>query len=298
MRESVREMVFDRRLGKLRALNDTPTRSSAKLGWRGYLMEIHALGEFENLDVIWTNHVILLQLKGEILLEYKEDSRFVTKPISPGQFSIRPAQSCSSARTRQPSEFLTLSIDPTFMAMACGKMEEANVVDLVPHTGQTDRLVEGISLALQDELAGGGRCGRLYTDSLVSSLALHLSRRYGDRQSCGTERNDRYSVRSVRQAIEFIQANLNTDLSLQQIAASVRLSPFHFARLFKRATGYSPYQFVLKLRIERAKHLLMRRESLAKVAIDCGFFDQSHFTAHFKRFCGVTPRQFASHFDG
>lgn len=298
MDSPTREMVFDRRIGKLRALNPSPKRSSANLGWRGYLMETHSLGSFENLDVMWTSHVVILQLNGQITLEFKEQSRFTTRQIVPGQFSIRPAQLCTSARTRQTTEFLTLSIAPTFMAMACGKSDDASKFELSTQTGIADRFVEGVCLALQDEVVNGGKSGRLYSDSLANSLAIHLARKYAVRDLRIDQQSDFVATRNVRQAIEFIQEHLHDELTLHEIAAAVDLSPFHFARLFKKVTGYSPYQFVLKQRVEHAKQLLMRGQPLAKVAVDAGFFDQSHFTAHFKRFCGVTPKQFAAHFNG
>jgi len=81
---------------------------------------------------------------------------------------------------------------------------------------------------------------------------------------------------------------------LEQISAVARISPYHFARQFKAATGLSPHQYVIIRRIERAKQLLRARTdlSLAEVATCAGFSDQSQFSHHFKRIVGVTPKQF------
>lgn len=69
------------------------------------------------------------------------------------------------------------------------------------------------------------------------------------------------------------------------------MSPYHFARTFKHVTGVAPHQYVLKVRLERAKSLLLRGNlSIAEVAHKVGFFDQSHFTRYFKRLVGVTPQ--------
>ena len=82
--------------------------------------------------------------------------------------------------------------------------------------------------------------------------------------------------------------------ALRQLAAVARLSPYHFARQFKRATGLAPHQYVILRRVEQAKHLLQVGTdlSLAEVALRAGFSDQSVFCLHFKRLVGVTPRQF------
>ena len=78
------------------------------------------------------------------------------------------------------------------------------------------------------------------------------------------------------------------------MAAVARLSPYHFARQFKRATGLPPHQYVILRRVEWAKRLLETGTdfSLAEVAAQAGFSDQSQFTHHFKRLVGVTPGQF------
>jgi AraC family transcriptional regulator len=78
------------------------------------------------------------------------------------------------------------------------------------------------------------------------------------------------------------------------MAAAAHLSPYHFARRFKAATGLPPHHYVILRRVERAQHLLQDGDdlSLAEVAARAGFSDQSQFSHHFKRLVGVTPGQF------
>jgi AraC family transcriptional regulator len=78
------------------------------------------------------------------------------------------------------------------------------------------------------------------------------------------------------------------------MAAVARLSPYHFARLFKAATGLPPHRYVVARRVERAKLLLQEGGdlSLAGIAARAGFSDQSQLSHHFKRAVGVTPRRF------
>jgi AraC family transcriptional regulator len=81
---------------------------------------------------------------------------------------------------------------------------------------------------------------------------------------------------------------------MKQLAAVALLSPSHFGRQFKAATGLPPHHYVLARRVERAKHLLQqdRDLSLAETAACAGFSDQGRFSHHFKRIVGVTPRRF------
>ena len=98
----------------------------------------------------------------------------------------------------------------------------------------------------------------------------------------------------LQRAVDFIQDNLAADLSLDAIAREAGLSSYHFARLFTEAFGVAPHQYVIQARIERAKSLIIQnRLSLGEAAQHAGFADQSHFTRHFKRIVGVTPRAFA-----
>jgi AraC family transcriptional regulator len=100
--------------------------------------------------------------------------------------------------------------------------------------------------------------------------------------------------RKLRTVIEYIMENLGGSLTLEQMAAVVHLSPYHFARQFKAATGLPPHQFVVAHRVERAQRLL-RADSelgLVDIALRVGFSDQSKFSFHFKRIVGVMPKQF------
>jgi AraC family transcriptional regulator len=103
-----------------------------------------------------------------------------------------------------------------------------------------------------------------------------------------------FSRRKLRTVVEYIMENLDGSPRLGQMAAVARLSPSHFARRFKAATGLAPHQYVIARRVERAQHLLKsdNEVGLAEVAVRAGFVDQSHFSFHFKRIVGVTPRQF------
>jgi AraC family transcriptional regulator len=93
--------------------------------------------------------------------------------------------------------------------------------------------------------------------------------------------------------LAFIDANLGRELSLEELAREACLSPFHFARSFKAATGLPPHRYVLQRRHAHAKALLAGRTlSLAEVALACGFSSQAHFSTSFKQATGVAPSLF------
>src|SRR5262249_50023734 len=148
--------------------------------------------------------------------------------------------------------------------------------------------------AADAEQTAGGAGGRLAAESLANVLAVHLIRhvlapRRPERRPDGALPRGR-----LRAVVEYIEEHLDASPSLDQLAAVARLSPYHFARQFKAATGLPPHQYVILRRVERAKHLLQGGDdfSLAEVAASAGFSDQSQFSRHFKRLVGATPGQF------
>ena len=93
--------------------------------------------------------------------------------------------------------------------------------------------------------------------------------------------------------MEFIEQNLSSSMTLTELAAMADVSRFHFSRAFKAATGESPYQYVLRRRVERAKMLLADSQMpLDDVARSVGFHDTSHFQRAFKLRVGTSARRF------
>jgi AraC family transcriptional regulator len=93
--------------------------------------------------------------------------------------------------------------------------------------------------------------------------------------------------------VDFIEANLASDVGLGELAAVAIMSPHHFSELFRRSTGESPHRYVVTRRLERAKNLLRETDlNILDIALSVGFADQSSFTKVFRRRVGVTPGAF------
>ena len=147
--------------------------------------------------------------------------------------------------------------------------------------------------AVDAELTAGGAGGRLAAESLANVLAVHLLRHVLAPRQPERGRDGALPRGRLRAVVEYIEEHLDASPSLEQMAEVAGLSPYHFARQFKTATGLPPHQFVIMRRVERAKQLLQGGDlSLAEVALHAGFSGQSVFCLHFKRLVGVTPRRF------
>jgi AraC family transcriptional regulator len=162
--------------------------------------------------------------------------------------------------------------------------------------GFHDPLLAAIASALVAELERETSAGPLLADTLAASLAARLvQRRFGCRLRPDEGRGGLDHIR-LRRVLDYIEANLEGDLSLEQLAAVACLSRFHFARAFKAAVGRSPHRHVSARRLEHAKTLLRRDDrSLADIALALNFSCQANFTRAFAQATGQTPGRYRRH---
>ena len=135
----------------------------------------------------------------------------------------------------------------------------------------------------------GGLADRILIESLGTALCIRIAevRRASPAAGKGL------SPERLQRVRDYVEAHLDEDLSLTVLADIACLSPYHFSRSFERSVGVGPQRYVIQRRIDRAKNLMRRtHQSLALIALEAGFGDQSQFTTIFRREIGVTPGQF------
>jgi AraC family transcriptional regulator len=158
--------------------------------------------------------------------------------------------------------------------------------------GFQDPLLSQIAMTLWRELQEGAPTGRLFAQSATQMLILQLLRYYATwgKVTAALEATHRLTPRQLRSVIAYIRDHSSEDLTLEVLAQQAGFSPFHFARLFRQTTGETPHQCVRRERLAHAQHLLRSTSmSLAQVAVEAGFSDQSYFSRVFKQALRVTP---------
>jgi AraC family transcriptional regulator len=167
-----------------------------------------------------------------------------------------------------------------------------NQVELLCTPFVQDAQITTISSLFQQEIEMGGIGGQLYAESLCNILIIHLLRHYCIFSPTLKIQSSLSSFR-LNQVTSYVEEHLSRNISLSCLAQVAHMSKYHFSRSFKQSTGISPHQYVLRCRIERAKHLLRKSSvSILEVALECGFAHPGHLSRHFKQIVGVTPRRF------
>ena len=190
---------------------------------------------------------------------------------------------------------LTLRISDAALNAACegsiGEVELRGTAKLV------DGRVSALVAAVNEERIAGFPSGRLFLDSVEQALAVALVKGHAVRSFRTPMIRGGLTPARLRRVVELIRANIGNELTLDQLAGEAGLSVAHFSRVFHKSTGESPHQFVLRLRVERAKELLRETEArVLNVSMTCGFKSQQHLAQVFRRFCGVSPTQYQQGF--
>jgi AraC family transcriptional regulator len=188
-------------------------------------------------------------------------------------------------------EHVVVNISDGALAAACDGA--GGSVELHPQWKMTDARLSSLLAAVNSERVAGFPSGRLFLDSVEQALAAALINGYAVRhRPVRTYRGGLSPVR-LRKVKEFVHAKMEDELRLGELAQSVGLSIAHFSEMFRKSTGETPHQFVLRLRVERAKEMLRAPEArVLDVAIACGFKTQQHFARVFRRACGASPTEY------
>jgi AraC family transcriptional regulator len=267
--------------------------SSYKAKWPNIHFEYHQLPGLDTGEHRMTMHVLPITLCS-IAVERWIDGRFQKEFHNEGDIAIIPAGTLHQNQCQQQAQFMFVALEPTLLKQVGQELVNPDCIELIPHFATVqDPLIQGILLSLKEELESGGIGGSLYVDQLKTTLALHLLRKYCTCTPRIATYSDGLPKYKLQLALEYINAHLEQDIQLADLAELLGMSRYYFVRLFKHSMGITPYQYVLQQRIERSKVLLKHRQrAISDIALECGFANQSHFTKHFRQFTGKTPKAY------
>lgn len=268
--------------------------SSSTCPWRdSFKVEHHRRPAYEQAEVILpqANVIFFSDRMKPCPVEWRiAGGSLKQKSIQPGEIGITAKDTPIWGRCFAPSDILIISFSPNLLNAAVADAASSAKVELAALQHTRDRKMRAIGSLLERETRAGCPTGRLYGEFLGMALAAHVLRTYAVFPLKTVEYRGGLPMCRLRHVVDYIQANLSEDNSLQALADLAHVSPFHFCRSFKQSTGQSPHRYILQLRIEEAQRLLKRTTlAISEVANRLGFSDQSHFTMVFRRLVGTTP---------
>ncbi len=238
--------------------------------------------------------VLYVDLGGDAV--HEPDPALAMRTWEDSGVAIIPANVMCRCDGPKPREKFGLILESRAIAQIAARANvEVPVFDSRYKAGNHDAELRTVFDTLERELSRGGLGTSLYIDALLAQLIVCVFRAFDAPATLPVLEPipapaplDERAVRVLR----YIDEHLDHDLNVDDIARVVDLSTFHFSRAFKRWTGESPHRYLLRQRLVRAQRLVIDSTMpLAQIARSLGFYDQSHFGHHFKRYFGETPRQ-------
>jgi AraC family transcriptional regulator len=209
---------------------------------------------------------------------------------------IEPSTAMST--TARGVEFLFFTLAPSFLLDFAVRMRlvgPAGNIGFAKTVLQPDERLTNLASSLAAELNTDDAGREIVLAAGVEQLVVHVLRNFSNMRRSDELELSRVGLidRRIRRAVELMQAQMERDLSLKEIAAASYLSPFHFSRLFKKLTGASPHAYLATLRSRQAQLLLAETDlSITEISSRVGYATSSHFTKAFRQATGFTPRAF------
>lgn len=278
-------------LSKSDSLPPSLLLSSRAAGWDGLTLEQYHFTPGQRETPPREEHLICLNLGERCPLWLSQAGRTRRVTQGPGETLLIPSGEAGAARCITSTKVLHLLIWPELVQRTAQEMGVSHT-EIGGGAEINDPRLRHLGMALREEAWTGGASGSLFAQCLATALAAHLVTQYGTaaNKAAPGEPPGGLSPARLRRVADYVQSSLNCPLSLAEIAAVAGVSPYHFARQYKRATGETVHAFVLRCRVEAAAHLLRRNTlSVGQVAAEVGFAQQSHLAAHFKRKMGLSP---------
>lgn len=275
--------------GRLSAPADLDSESS---GWSKGLLR-HWRGTAADMEQpLLDHHFVVQHLGGPKRVQRRCEGRSVSTVIDCGALSLVPVGTESVWHTEGPIEFAHLYISPLVFTAAAQRFDRGNSLSLQDRIGVRAPLLESLFGAMLAELKAPGAACTLYLDSLFDTFVLTLLSEHCS-VSLRAPHHETLPAYRLKRVLEFVETNLDRELTLAELAEVAGGSVFHFSRAFKNALGDPPYRYVLRQRIERAKQLLSSTDlPLEAVASACGFQTVGRFSKTFARLVGDSPTRY------
>ena len=236
-------------------------------------------------------HLVFFQLSPRLRLECNIAGRSLRHEPLTGSLAICPAGADCSATSDAATDMLVLGVDPNQFSLAAAE-DSAIEAQLVERLSGYDRNLESAAQTLASQSAQNYPDGPLAWNetaySFINGLVSHHT------TTPPRPPRGRLGGQTLQKIRDYIHAHLDQPIEVTDLADLAGRSAFHFTRVFARSVGMTPYRYVVHLRLQAAlRRVREGRMSLAEIAADTGFADQSHLSRWIRRVHGVAPSELA-----
>jgi len=210
----------------------------------------------------------------------------IMSTIVPGFFPARRRLNLHTA--------VVCALDPAFMTRLEGELDHLPQGSLHELAREDDFVLRNIMRLLIEEAEDGGLSGKLYGESLAIALVTRLLYLGRSGKQPDWQKFAALPRRLLHRVLDRMQSGIHADPDLQTLASEAGYSQSHFLRMFRAATGTTPHQYLLDLKLEKVKELLATRKTpLIDIAAACGFSSHAHLSTVFRKRFGATPSRYA-----
>jgi AraC family transcriptional regulator len=241
------------------------------------------------------DHIIDIHVGEPVRLNVRMDGNVHRGLQSTGDLSVVPAGVTARWDMGGAADALLLRLAPSLIEdVAEGMGLSGSRSTLIPALVVRDPHIVHLSHVLKAERDSGYESGRVFIESIGSAVAARLLCRQAITTLKSTMPSRELPLWRLRTVREYIDAHLDEDLSLAELARVAGFSVSHFKPLFKRAVGVPVHRYVVEQRVERARRLILQGGlSMADIALEAGFTHQSHMARWIRRVLGITPAEVA-----
>ena len=207
-------------------------------------------------------------------------------PTNPGQVLVCPT-------AREVKEFTAIFIDKETVRDTCYQICRKSEINFINNNYVLSNYGRSLIRQFMDECTNKQFGYEFILQSLSMQLIATLIRELDSSIKIQPFERSYDGKANIKRSIAFLKDCYNSNFSLQEIAKTANLSPYHFIRVFKAETGKTPFEYLMDIKIERAKEFLKSKQySITEIGLLCGFTSTSHFSRVFRKKTGLSPSEY------
>ncbi|KST67339.1 helix-turn-helix domain-containing protein [Mastigocoleus testarum] len=215
--------------------------------------------------------------------------------VQVGQCYVVPTEQPHGLTLDRGGELVNFYLAPEFIATTIPETTKGRSLEILEFQISDDPLIRQLAATVRTDRLLHGVSNKLFLESVMNVLAVHLVNSYAV-SKIQIPKVGKLPTHLLAKVQEYIKANDTSNIAIADLANLTGYSSVHFTRMFKKATGQTPREYLIYHRINKAKDLLVNTKlSIIEVAFQSGFSSHAHFSTQFRRLVGTAPQIYRKH---